>query len=116
MDNNIIFPLSKVPNVPCHLLYADGMLLFLKGQKSSLLALKKILEEYQISSGQFINLGKSKMFNGKHSLKKQILAITDLQEKPLHSHYLGAPLIIGTPKKHHFNPLLDRFLSKLSDW
>ena len=44
------------------------------------------------------------------------MAITELQDHPLHSQYLGAPSIIGTPKKHHFNPLLDRFLSKLSGW
>eukprot|EP00268_Persea_americana_P052212 TRINITY_DN5839_c0_g1_i1.p1 TRINITY_DN5839_c0_g1~~TRINITY_DN5839_c0_g1_i1.p1 ORF type:complete len:231 (-),score=32.34 TRINITY_DN5839_c0_g1_i1:1344-2036(-) len=64
VNNNLIFPLSKAPNTPCHLLYADDILLFLKGHKSSLLALKKVLEDYQSSSGQLINPGKSKLFIG----------------------------------------------------
>ena len=58
------------------------------------------------------------LFIGKCSMrtKRQILSITDFQEKPLSSTYLGAPLIIGTSKRQHFNQLLERFLSKLSGW
>ena len=64
---NLIFPLSNVPNTPCHLLYTDDILLFLKGQKSNPLALKEVLAIYQLSSGQPINLDKSKLFIGKCS-------------------------------------------------
>ena len=58
---------------------------------------------------------KSKLFIGKCSVrsKRQIMDITHLQEKLLHSNYLGAPLIIDTPRRHHFTPLLDRFLLKV---
>lgn len=79
--------------------------------------MKKTLEDYQSGSSQSINQRKSKLFIGKcsSSLKRQILGITNLQEKPHHPKYLGSPLIIGTLKKHHFS-LLDRFRSKLSVW
>ena len=78
VNNSIISPLSKVPSTPNHLLHANDILLFLKGQKRSLTALKEILTTYQTSSRQFINLDKSKLYIGKCSVrsKRQILAIT----------------------------------------
>lgn len=118
ISSRLVLPLSTVPKTPCHLFYADEILLFLKGNKNGLLALKDILANYQFSSGQSINFGKSKLFIGKCSLrtKRQILSNTNLQDHPLFSTYLGAPLVIGTPKRQHFNHLVVRFLSKLSGW
>lgn len=118
MTNRKILPLSIVPNTPCHLFYVDDILLYLKGNKKGLQSLKEVLANYQVSYGQSINLVKSKFFIGKcnQRTRRQILAISNLPEHPLSSNYLGAPLWIGTPKRHHFNQLLDRFLSKLSGW
>lgn len=61
--------ISKVLGTTCHLFYTDDILLFLKGQKKSLLALKEVLQNYQRGSGQTINLLKSKLFIGKCNLR-----------------------------------------------
>lgn len=114
--NGLIFPLSKVQLTPCHFLYADDILLFLRGYKPSLIALNQVLGSYQCCSGQAINLRKSKLFLGKCSARKrrQIQESTNLHDSPLSLKYLGAPLVLGMPKKHHFNQLIDRFISKLA--
>ena len=87
MSNNLIFPISNVQGTPSHLFYVDGILLFLQGQKKSVLALKKALDDYQKNSGHAINLLKSKLFIGKCNLRlrRQILNLTKLKENPLSS-------------------------------
>lgn len=60
---------SKLLGIPCHLFYTEDVLLFLKGQKKSLLALKDVLQNYQRSLGQTINFLKSKLFIGKCNLR-----------------------------------------------
>lgn len=80
--------------------------------------MKEVLTSYQFSSGQSIDIRKSKLFLGNCSrrTKRRILAITNLQDHILSSTYLRAPLTIGTPQRQHFNPMLDRFFSKISWW
>lgn len=77
LTNYLISPLSKVPFTPCHLFYADDILIFLTVHKKGLLALKEVLASYQFNSGQSINIRKSNVFLGNciRRTKKQILAI-----------------------------------------
>lgn len=48
-----IIPISPVSSTPCHLLYTDNIMLFIKAKK-----LKDMLKLYQDSSGQCFNLQK----------------------------------------------------------
>lgn len=51
-----IIRISATSSSPCHLLYADDILIFLKAHKASLRRLQGLFNLYQDSSGQRINL------------------------------------------------------------
>ena len=46
-----IFPISQVGSIPCHLIYVDDILVFLKGYERGLGQLQELLHLYQDSSG-----------------------------------------------------------------
>ncbi|XXG76899.1 hypothetical protein AAC387_Pa08g1162 [Persea americana] len=114
-NQGLFLPLSKVPSTPCHLLYADDILIFMKGVASSVLILQDLLETYQSARGQFFNLQKSQLHLGKCSTRR-ISSILGIQEASTQFKYLGTPIFFGTPKRSHFLPLLDAVQSKLSTW
>jgi hypothetical protein len=47
-----------------HLLFADDSVVFLEASKQKLLVLKRILQDYEVSSGQLVNLQKLSIFFG----------------------------------------------------
>ena len=65
-----IVPISPVPSTPCHLLYADDIMLFIKAHKSGMRHLQGLLSQYQASSGQCFNLLKSNLHLGKCSARR----------------------------------------------
>ena len=52
-----------------HLLFADDSIVFLEGSDSNLLALKTILGEYEMASGQKVNLQKLSIFLARDAQK-----------------------------------------------
>lgn len=48
----LILPISPIPDTPCHLLYADDILIFLKAYKKGFRSVKSLLSRYQEASGQ----------------------------------------------------------------
>jgi hypothetical protein len=48
-----------------HLLFADDSVVFLGATNESMAALKSVLQQYQVSSGQKVNFQKSSIFFGK---------------------------------------------------
>lgn len=77
-----------------HLFYADDMLLFTNGKLRSLKNLRKLLQWYEKSSGQQINLQKSACFPGKSIVRGrliQIQIVTGCSVKALPFLYLGSP-------------------------
>lgn len=61
----IIEPISSIPATPCHLLYADDIMLFIKACKHSLRSVNDLLAKYQASFGQCFNLHNSQLFTGR---------------------------------------------------
>jgi hypothetical protein len=55
---------SSGPHIT-HLLFADDSVVFLEATDSSFQTLKQILADYEVSSGQKVNLAKSSIFFGK---------------------------------------------------
>lgn len=111
---------SNVKGGPCHLLYADDILLFVRTSSTNLQALQNLLANYQVSACQTINLLKSQLFIGKCSnrkkKKRKISSIFSIAESIGTLKYLGIPLVFGTPIRLHFLPLLDTINSKLFAW
>ena len=58
----IMVPVSHINCTPCHLLYADDILLFLKAHKRNLRRLFELRSSYRDSLGQCFNTQKSNLF------------------------------------------------------
>ncbi|VFQ94479.1 unnamed protein product [Cuscuta campestris] len=57
---------------PSHLIYADDLMIFTKGDTRNLLKLKNILGEYLQASGQEINFSKSRFYTSRKTHSSQI--------------------------------------------
>lgn len=102
-----------------HLLFADDMLVFSNGRIRSLRTLRDLLQRYERSSGQQINLEKSSIFvskyiNGRKLARIQNLLGCKIKEFPF--TYLGAPLYKGRCKEVYFERLIQIMCSKLEGW
>lgn len=58
-----------------HLLFANDMLIFSKGWVRSLQTLRDLLQRYERSSGQKINLQKSSIYASKHIKGRQLVRV-----------------------------------------
>ncbi|XP_019423314.1 PREDICTED: uncharacterized protein LOC109332721 [Lupinus angustifolius] len=103
---------------PSHVLYVDDILIFCKGIKRNLMALKKLIIDYANASGQHISLTKCRFYSTSTSPRK----IMDLSSTLGFSHgrlpfnYLGVPLFQGKPRKIHLQAIADRIILKLATW
>ena len=82
-------------------------------------SLTKILELYEVASGQKINADKSSIFfshNAPSGLKYEVLEILGPMQDQRHSKYLGLPSIIGKSKKEIFAEVKEKVGKKLSGW
>ncbi|XXG42272.1 hypothetical protein AAC387_Pa01g2591 [Persea americana] len=113
-----IAPISSVSSTPCHLLYADDILLFLKAHKPGLRTLQSLLRLYQDSLGQNFNLQKSQLFIGDCNVRRKNMVSGLLQINPatLPSVYVGVPLFFGSARHGYFNKIMDFFSLRVSGW
>ena len=109
---------STVTNTPCHLFYANDILLFTTARISSLLAIKNLLVRYQNIAGQVFKMYKSQTHIGKcnHRKRGMITLVLNIPVARNQKTYLGVPLFYGSPKNRHFAALLDKFHAKLTGW
>ncbi|XP_074314321.1 uncharacterized protein LOC141649534 [Silene latifolia] len=98
-----------------HLLFADDLLMFSKGDVQSIMLILRVLATFSGSSGLKVNAAKSKVvFNGvSESLKHDITQISGFQEGTLPFKYLGIPIQPGRLTKADCNVLLDKIVSKI---
>lgn len=101
-----------------HVLYADDVFIFCRGDQKSLRALNDFLEDYGEASGQRINRDKCVFFLGKTATSRLagIKAILGFENGTLPFTYLGVPIFKGCPKRQHLQSLADRACAVLSGW
>ncbi|XP_026396674.1 uncharacterized protein LOC113291343 [Papaver somniferum] len=110
VNEGLISPLVERKGIhPTHLFFADDVFIFCKGAKKSILNLMKLLDEYQICSGQIINKNKRKMFiDGTSELRKdQIKDMIQMERSELPEKYLGVILIAGRVKVSTVWPMVE---------
>lgn len=76
----------------------------------------RLLDEYELASGQQVNLDKSSIYFSADitaSVPYGILHNLDIQNNSGIDKYLGVPLIYGNSKKKHLMPLKDRMITKI---
>jgi hypothetical protein len=102
-----------------HLLFADDSLILLKVTEENAIHLQNILNLYEESSGQTINIDKSSIVftkNTKDSDKKKMMHTLKITSEGRSSKYLGMPAFIGKSKKKAFSYIKDRIWGKLQGW
>lgn len=99
-----------------HLSFADGMMLFCKGDVVSPLILKGYVDQFANTSGLHVNLHKSRVFfcGVNEHLKGILLNQLGFSEGSLPIKYLGLPLIVSKLTVIDCGPILDRMRSKIS--
>lgn len=99
-----------------HLFYVDDMLLFANGHSRSLQRLKRLMNNYEVSSGQQINLDKSAFYASKliprHRLSR-IQHVTGCHVKHLPFKYLGAPIYKGRCRIQMFEEVIGKFSRRI---
>jgi hypothetical protein len=105
-------------NVPSHSFYADDLMIYCKGNISSIHAIKDLFARYELASGQVISSGKSTIFSGSINQARlnQIVNILNFNIGSLPFNYLGVPIFKGKPKSCYLQPIADRINLKLSSW
>ena len=102
-----------------HLLFADDSIVFLEGTKETMQTLKNILADYEVASGQKVNLQKSAVFFGKGTLdgdKEELKHVLQISEEALSERYLGLPTLVGRSKDGTFKYVEESVRGKVSGW
>jgi hypothetical protein len=100
-----------------HLLFADDSIIFLEATRSSLQALRGVLQDYEVSSGQKVNLGKSSVYFGPgcdEELKNSLKSNIGISSEALSERYLGLPTVVGKSKDGCFKYITDRTWNKVN--
>lgn len=85
-----------------HLLFIDDSILIGKASEKGAQILKKILKDYEVSSGQCINFNKSTVFysnNTSKDLKWEVANIPRVQNSNTMERYLDLQNVVGKNKK-----------------
>ncbi|KAF7812587.1 reverse transcriptase [Senna tora] len=101
-----------------HLLYADDVLLFVKIDKNSVLAVKKALGLFLDISVLSVNESKSSIWFSPNTISNEkdfILRTLPFRCSPKPGTYLGFPLCSGT-KKRDFSEIVKRIRDKVESW
>ncbi|KAM1340007.1 hypothetical protein ACFX2H_038462 [Malus domestica] len=109
-------PMGIAP--PSHVLFADYIMVFMRGTKRSMRNLMRFVEEYNLNSGQCINKLKSLVFLGKYASSRHaiIQKVLGVSRGNLPFTYLGVPIFQGRPKRIYFQAIADKIRCKLTAW
>ncbi|KAL6189533.1 hypothetical protein ACLB2K_040921 [Fragaria x ananassa] len=112
----ISFPRTCTP--PSHVLYADDLIVFCRGDKLSLSHLRRFFDRYSAVSGQYINETKSTFYLGAKSHHRQatIQRILGFRAGRFPFIYLGVPILCGKPRRYHLQVIADKAKSRLMGW
>ncbi|VFQ98469.1 unnamed protein product [Cuscuta campestris] len=104
---------------PSHLIYADDIIIFSRGDNRNLLKLKVTLDIYLKATGQEINLNKSRFYTSKHTTSSQnqrMEKALGIKRGNLPFTYLGAPICKRILRKEHCKDILGHFEKLIHSW
>ncbi|VFQ84597.1 unnamed protein product [Cuscuta campestris] len=112
------FSAGRTPT-PCHLLYADDIIIFTTAECRNLLRIKGFLSVFMKALGQEINYSKSRaIVHDKMRLehKLKITKIMAIKCSCKEFKYLGSTIVKGKLRRIHCKDLVERFEKKLNAW
>lgn len=101
-----------------HLVFADDLLIFCKGDYDSIMWNLRSLATFAATSGLSANAGKSAIYtcNMEDNVKQQVLQMTRYREEPLPFSYLGVKISAKRLSKDDCQFLIDKIASRLRTW
>ncbi|XP_074278489.1 uncharacterized protein LOC141602078 [Silene latifolia] len=98
-----------------HLMFADDLLLFGKGDAHSIMVILRTFSTFSKSSGLKLSKGKTNAyFNGvKESLKSEILHVSGFIEGTLPFKYPGVPIKTTRLNAHDCRPLIEKIVNEI---
>ncbi|XP_026419460.1 uncharacterized protein LOC113315387 [Papaver somniferum] len=101
-----------------HLLFADDILVFCRGDLHSLQNLKTMLIVYEKASGQCVNYAKNKFYYGGGTYSRSIAIANYLgMERALFpDKYMGIQLKPGIVRHIHVRQVVEKIMDKLAGW
>ncbi|KAF5470091.1 hypothetical protein F2P56_010634 [Juglans regia] len=115
----VTFSLPKGAPTISHLLYADDIVIFANGSKTSLKAISESLALYETWSGQKARKEKSAIiFSNLISpiRRRQLLQITRFSEGSFPFKYLRVPMVSGRLNSNHFDELVGKIGARIGGW
>ncbi|CAH9109352.1 unnamed protein product [Cuscuta europaea] len=102
-----------------HLLFADDSLLFFKATHGEASLVKEILHDYEMASGQMINLNKSRIFFSPNVPNEHQVGLIEMLGVGLageEERYLGLPAMVGRSKRKILDYLRQRIVNRIQSW
>jgi hypothetical protein len=99
-----------------HLLFADDSIVFLEAIQGSMQTLRSVLQDYELSSGQKVNLQKSSIYFGPGchpELKTELKNYIGISCEALSECYLGLPTVVGRSKNGCFQHFTEKSWNKV---
>ncbi|XP_042944638.1 uncharacterized protein LOC122278523 [Carya illinoinensis] len=112
-------PMGKGPIKVNHLFFAYDSLIFCKANSLEWSRLMRILDQYELASGQKLNKEKSSINFSKNTPsenKSTILQIAGVNATGSFEKYLSLPTMVGKAKTTSFHNLIDRIWSQVTNW
>ena len=102
-----------------HLLFADDSIFFCKVKREECQTILRILKEYEVASGQYINFEKSSIQFGHkidEDLRQEMRDIMGIQNLGGMGSYLGIPESLGGSKVQVFSFVQERLNNRVNGW
>jgi hypothetical protein len=102
-----------------HLLFAADSLVLIKANKESAKSLQKVLQLYEICSGQTVNYAKSSVMfsaNTREPQKQQVLQELNIRSEARTEKYLGLPVYVGRSRTQTFAYIKDKVWKRIQGW
>ena len=99
--------------------FADDSLIFCKANSKEASEITRILQIYELASGQKINIEKSAVLfsrNTSQANKQEVLQTLGNIQHVSQAKYLGLPMVIGRSKNSTFRFLKEKMIGKLQGW
>lgn len=110
---------ARTSPVLSHMFFADDSYIFCSASRESATNIMQLLQIFETTSGQQINVGKSSIFfskNTPNSLKQKLSQQLKFAEAGDQSFYLGLPNIVGRNKSSLFGFLKDKMHDRIQWW
>ncbi|CAM8975316.1 unnamed protein product [Rhodiola kirilowii] len=102
-----------------HLLFADDSLFFLRANMKNAENLRRILSEYEMLSGQKVNLSKSEIYFGGNVTddeRRRICELLGVRQVSFMSRYLGLPVAFGHNRTELCKYIVEKIWKKVQGW